>query len=292
MNTRKKAELILFATSFIWGGTFVVVKLGLNAVSPVFYTAVRFLIAFTIFLPLFYSRTFPLSKTVIRKGLILGGFLLVGFITQVIGLNITTASKSGFFTGMLVVFTPLLQIIIERKFPKIGNIVGVVFVALGLFFLTSPEGSEFNVGDFLTIVCAVVYAFYIIYLDVYSDEDVFQLTFMQFAVVGFGALFYSFLFEEISFQFNSITITSLAYTSLLATLLSTYTQTKYQKDTTPTRAAVIFSIEPVLSAILAFFILNEYIGIIGAFGGALIVTGILISETSDSWKIFQKKAVE
>ena len=292
MNKQKKAELILFITSFIWGGTFVAVKLGLNDISPVLYTAVRFSIAGIIFLPLFYTRTFPLSKTVLRKGIILGLFLLAGFITQVIGLNITTASKSGFFTGMLVVFTPLLQIIIERKFPKVGNIIGVVCVTIGLFLLTSPEGSRFNVGDFLTIVCAVLYAFYIIYLDVYSDEDVFQLTFLQFAVVGIGSFLYAMFFETISFHISTTAIVSLAYTSLLATLLTTYTQTKYQKETTPTRAAIIFSIEPVLSAVVAFFILNERIGLIGVFGGALIVSGILISETSDSWKIFQREVVE
>ncbi len=288
MNKQKKAELILFITSFIWGGTFVAVKLGLNDISPVFYVAIRFLIAFIIFIPLFFTRTFPLSVTVIKKGIIIGGFLLLGFITQVIGLNITTASKSGFFTGMLVVFTPMLQIFIERKLPRIGNIVGVILVAGGLFFLTSPEGSQFNLGDFLTIICAILYAFYIIYLDVFSDEDVFQLTFMQFAIVGIGALIYSLLFEQISFHLNSNSIISLGYTGLFATLLTTYTQTKFQKDTTPTRAAIIFSIEPVLSAILAYFILHERIGIQGTFGGALVIVGILISETSDSWKIFQR----
>jgi len=293
MNAQKKAELILFLTSFIWGGTFVAVKLGLNDMSPVFYTAIRFLIALVIFLPLLYRKIFPMSIALFKQGLILGVFLLAGFITQVIGLEMTTASKSGFFTGTLVVFTPLLQIFIERKLPRIGNLVGVMLVMLGLFLLTSPEGSSFNMGDGLTLICAVLYAFYIIYLDVFtvdsdsSQQNVFPLTFMQFAVVGVGALFYSLLFEEIAFAPTATVLTSLAYTSLLATLLTTYTQTRFQKDTTPTRAAIIFSIEPVISAVFAYFILNEVLGILGIIGGAILVCGIIISQTSDSWTIFQ-----
>ena len=74
-------------------------------------------------------------------------FLFLGFVPQNIGLTMTTASKSAFITGMMVVFVPLLQFIIEKRPPKIGNIVGVLLVGVGLWFLTSPAGSEFNVGD-------------------------------------------------------------------------------------------------------------------------------------------------
>jgi hypothetical protein len=36
---------------------------------------------------------------------------------------------------MMVVFVPLLQLIIERRAPRLGNAVGVAIVALGLWFL-------------------------------------------------------------------------------------------------------------------------------------------------------------
>ena len=102
------------------------------------------------------------SDLTVLYGIILGILLSIGFITQTIGLQYTTASKSGFLTGLLVIFTPIFQLFIERKMPGKGNLLGVVLVAIGLFFLTSPQGQEFNLGDFLTLICAVVYALYII----------------------------------------------------------------------------------------------------------------------------------
>ncbi len=284
MTNRTRAESILLAMTMIWGSTFVVVKLGLADISPVFYTSLRFLISCIIFLPLFYHKIFPIPRTAWKKGIVLGFFLLAGFVTQVIGLNITTASKSGFITGTLVIFTPLLQIFIEKKFPRIGNFIGVVFVTTGLYLLTSPEGSQFNAGDFLTLCCAILYALYIIFLDMYSDEKVEVLTFLQFLFVGVGGLLYALLSEKIVFNFTTPAVLSLGYTCLFATLLTTFIQTKYQKQTTPTRAAIIFSIEPVISACLAYIILYERIGAMGILGGGLIITGILISETSDMWK--------
>jgi drug/metabolite transporter (DMT)-like permease len=69
----------------------------------------------------------------------------------------------------------------------------------------------------------------------------------------------------------------------LATVITTYTQTRYQKDTTPTRAGILFTLEPVISAVLAYFILGEILGMLGVLGGFIIVIGILISELSDKF---------
>jgi len=62
-----------------------------------------------------------------------------------------------------------------------------------------------------------------------------------------------------------------------------YTQTRFQKDTTPTRAGILFTLEPVISAVLAYFILGEILGMLGVLGGIIIVAGILISELSDKY---------
>lgn len=230
----------------------------------------------------FFKRIQTIDKSILPKGIALGILLCLGFVAQTIGLQYTSASKSGFITGLLVVFTPLMQFIIERQFPKLGNLIGVGCVTLGLYLLTSPEGSSFNFGDGLTLACAILFAIYIVYLDVISKEtDIIQLTFLQLATTGFTSISLAWLFEDVQMVFSSTSIFSLLYLTIFATLLTTYTQTRFQKETTPTRAAVIFSIEPVFSAILAYIVLDEIIGSIGVVGGAIIVTGILISQLSD-----------
>ena len=89
-------------------------------------------------------------------------------------------------------------------------------------------------------------------------------------------------FETMYFIYDARSIAGLLYLTLLATLLTTYVQTRYQKETTPTRAVVIFSIEPVVAAVLSYFMLGEVLGVPGMIGGALIIGGVLVSELSDN----------
>lgn len=268
--------------TLVWGGTFAIVKIGMLDISPILLIAVRFLAAAAFYLIFFSQKLFPIPARAIAKGSILGFFLFLGFVTQNIGLTITTASKSAFITSMMVIFVPLLQFVIERRSPKVGNILGIAVVVAGLWFLTSPSGSEFNTGDALTLVCAVVFALYIVYLDVISHEmTALQLTFIQVVSTAVFASLTTLLVEDMFFRFSAGSVVSLIYLTGFATILSLYMQTRYQKDTTPTRAVIIFSIEPVFASIIAWWLLSEYLGSLGIVGAALIIAGVLISELSD-----------
>ena len=282
MTTRSKAEFALLSMTLVWGGTFAIVKIGMMDISPILLIAIRFLIATTFYLVFFSRRLFPIPWPAVAKGSILGFFLFLGFVTQNIGLTITTASKSAFITSMMVILVPLLQFIIEKRAPKPGNILGVIIVVVGLWFLTAPSGSEFNMGDALTLVCAVVFALYIVYLDVIShDMTALQLTFIQMASTALFSFLATVLFENTFFRFSTQSVLSLVYLTGFATILTLYMQTRYQKDTTPTRAVIIFSIEPVFASIIAWWLLSEHLGDLGILGAALIVAGVLVSELSD-----------
>jgi drug/metabolite transporter (DMT)-like permease len=275
--------------TLIWGGTFPIVKIAMEYVSPVLLVAIRFSVATLVLLLFFRRRIFPLRKGAMAKGCVLALFLFLGFVAQNIGLTITTASKSAFITGLMVLFVPLLQFVIERKPPKIGNIAGIVVVVGGLWLLTSPAGAVLNTGDALTLVCAVLFAIYIVYLDVVSREmTTIQLLFLQMAATMVYSLVAAVGFERMYFIPDVKPISAILYLTLFATLLTTYGQTRFQKETTPTRAVVIFSIEPVVAAVLSYFILGEVLGTPGIIGGALIIGGVLLSELSDNIPVLKR----
>ncbi len=289
MTKKTRAELALLAMTLIWGGTFPTVKIGMEFVSPILLIAIRFSIAAILLLLFARRHIFPLPPGSIAKGSVLALFLFLGFVAQNIGLTITTASKSAFITGLMVLFVPLLQFVIEHRAPKIGNVVGILVVLVGLWFLTSPEGSALNAGDALTLVCAVLFAVYIVYLDVIAkDMSAIQLLFVQMASTSVYAIATTAAFESVYFVLNAKSVGSLLYLTLLATLLTTYVQTRYQKDTTPTRAVVIFSVEPVIAAFLSYLMLGELLGPLGVLGGALIITGVLLSELSDGIPLLKR----
>ncbi len=282
-KSRRVAEAVLLGMTIIWGGTFPVVKSGLSDISPMTFVAIRFWIASVVFVAIFWKKIIQISTPTLIRGCVLGFFLFVGFTGQTIGLSLTTASKSGFITGTLVIFTPLAQLIIEHRPPTLGNIIGIILVTVGLWIFTSPQGSELNTGDVLTLGAAVIWGVYIVCLDLFSKKhDSSQLTFLQ---VGATAILSTIVipFVEVPYIRCSMNILgALIYTAVLATVVSTYAQTRYQKETTPTRAAIIYSLEPIIAAALAYYFLNESIGSLGVLGGSLIILGLLISELSDT----------
>ena len=282
VTSRTRAELYLLSLTVIWGSTFVLTKFILESASPFVYVAIRFFVASFLFGAFFFRRLRIISKDAITKGLVLGVLLFFGFTLQTIGMKFTSASKSAFITGLMVVFTPIFQLIIERKAPKIGNIIGVILVSIGLYLLTSPKGSEFNIGDALTLGCAVLYSIYTVYLGVYGKEcDPAHLTFIQFTSTAILAAIAITFLETPHLNLTSYFLLNLTYLAVMPTIVALYVMAKYQKYTTPTRSAIIYSMEPPIASIFAFLIIGEQIGFIGIIGGTLVLSGLIISELSD-----------
>lgn len=283
MTAKGRAEWYLFATTFIWGGTFVVIKQGLTDLSPLLMVSIRFTLASLVLFPFCIKALLRADRKSIFWGCFLGFLIFAGFLLQTVGLKETTTSKSAFITTMMVIFTPLFQLILLKRRPRWGNLVGVVVVSIGLWFLTAPSGGGLNRGDLLTLLCAIVFGLFIVMLDWTTQRyDFLLITFLQ---IGFPAVCGWILlpfFEPPIFRPTQAALFALGYTAIPATVVTGYIQTRYQRDTTPTRAALIFAIEPVWAATLGFIFLHETMGKGGILGGGLIIGGILFSELSES----------
>ncbi|MCU7499838.1 MAG: DMT family transporter [Ignavibacteria bacterium] len=287
-------EGALLFNTIIWGGTFVIVKNSLNDISPMLFVGIRFLIASLVLLPFAIKELKKLDGKSARMGLVVGVFLFLGFSTQTVGLNYTTATKSGFITGSLVMFTPLLQLLIERRKPTLGAMFGSLLVLMGLVFLSVRDtsiwnlfyelGSNFNFGDVMTLLCAIFFAMQIVFLDRASRRINFKaLTFLQLSATSMLALLLAFALsalgvEPVRAEFTGSLIGGLAYTAFLATFITMTVQTRFQKEVSPTKAGIIYSFEPLFSAVFAFFALSERFTLFSFIGCALIFSGLLASE--------------
>ncbi len=292
-----KSEAILILVTLLWGATFVFVKEALNDISSMAFIAIRFFIAGLILLPFMIRKKF--TKDTTQAGILLGFLLFMGFAAQTVGLKYTSATRSGFLTGTAVIMIPLLQVLIEKRAPTKGVIIGTILVLIGISFLSSGGtsilnlfqdiGANFNLGDSLTLLCAVFFALYIIYLYVETVKyDFWILLFLQIITTAVLSVIFLFLFsfadlEQIRINVNSNLISTILYTSIFATLITTALQTKYQKNVTPAKAGIIFSFEPIFAAVFAFFILGEKITNFGYLGAGLIILGLLVSELYESF---------
>jgi drug/metabolite transporter (DMT)-like permease len=283
LSRQTTAELILFGTTFIWSSTFIVLKWGLEELSPLLFLALRFTLAAALFVLLFPAAVRGLTTAALRHGALLALFFTAGFMLQTIGLQHTTASKSAFITGLMVVFTPLVQYLWERHPPTRANLAGIAIVTVGLWLLTEPAAmGGLNIGDLLTLLCAVAFAGYIVYLDQASrPHEPLGLTFAQIMPTALYCWLGVALLEAPRFEPTWVAIGAVVYLAVAATIVTGYVMTRWQKETTPTRAVVIYTIEPVWTALMAAALLADRLTPAGLVGGGLILAGVLVSELAD-----------
>lgn len=268
----------------MWGLSFPLVKISLNSVSPGLFIFLRFSFTLILFMIIFRNKINFKNFSLWKNGLILGVFLFLGFAFQTVGLEYTTASKSGFITGTNLVILPFAQYIILRIKPKGENITGALIVLMGLYILSEAFIIVPNAGDVLTFFCAVFFAVHIVLLNKYTDNDNFlYMTFGQFLSMSVLSLIFIFTYDNFIkggafIRLNSELIAALVFTSLISTLLSILLVTKYQHFTTPLRAGIIYSMESIFAAIFAFIVLNEILNFNQMIGAAIMFTGLIISE--------------
>ncbi len=280
-----KAELSLFAVTFIWGGTFLFTKLGLDDCSPSTFIIIRFVIALTLSMIFFGSSIKLIERETIKQGIILGLLFGTGFVFQTYGLMYTTVSKSAFITGMTVPITPFVFKLVQHSKINFWSKIGVVIATSGLFIFTNPDFDAINPGDFMTLLSTVFWAFYITYMDKFTKfctnkNKTKQLVVLQFVAALIPAMFTLLIFDFSSFKFNLSTslITALAFNGILASFLVTIIHTSVQRFTNPVKAALIFSLEPIIASIIAVIAINEILSYREYSGAAILFMGLLISE--------------
>jgi drug/metabolite transporter (DMT)-like permease len=237
---------------------------------------------------IWWKYLFTINKDILRSGLILGLLFTGGFMLQTIGLKYTSVTKSAFITGMAVVFTPFAFKLIIRKKLKMAQIIGVAIAFSGLWLFTRPSIDSINLGDVLTLLSAIFWAFYITYMDVFTKdltkfENTIQLVILQFAVATPAGLIGHFLFDASNFKFvlSPNLVTAFLYNGILASVFLTIIHTSVQKYSNPVKAALIFSLEPVFASIFAILIINETFAEIEIIGAIILFAGVIISETGD-----------
>lgn len=275
-----KAELILVFIAAVWAGTFVVIKITLTDLPPFYFLTFRFFIASLLFGLISYKRIIFNDKGAVKAGLLLGVFLFLGFASQTTGLKYTTASNSALITGVNLLIIPFAQYFITGRKAAVENWIAVFVVMIGLFLLTRPLESGLNPGDLITLICAFAWAFYIVYLDVFTKKyELLMLTFLQFTCVFILSLLFALIFENTSsINLNTNSILGLLYTALPATLMATFLITKYQKETTPVRAALLITFEQPAAVIMAVIFLHDSFNFMQIVGGVLMLGGIVFTE--------------
>jgi drug/metabolite transporter (DMT)-like permease len=219
------------------------------------------------------------------QGVSLGIVLFLCYLFQTLGLERTTASNAGFLSGLGMVWVPLLSGPLVGKKPGGFALAGVGLAVAGLLLLTWRTPWELNPGDLLIIVSSFFIALHILGVDTLSECcDGRALAFVQIATMAVLCLSASLLLDPVTVprHVGPTLLRAVLFTSLFATGYAFWVQSSFQRLTTPTRAAIIYTLEPVAAAVFAFLLGGERLGPLGAAGGGLIVLGMLAARLRPS----------
>jgi drug/metabolite transporter (DMT)-like permease len=266
----------LIAVTAVWGVTFVQVKDAV-ALYPLFaFLAVRFVIAtLTLAVP-GAGRVRRLGRTGVAAGALLGLLLAAGYALQTAGLERTTVSSTGFVTGMYVVLTPLIALVLLRSRISAAAWVGVALSTVGLGLLSGIHAGSAT-GDLLVLAGAAVYSLQIVLMERFApryDAVAFTLVEMAAACAGLVAVARS----ELTVPHGWTVWGALVVTGVFASALAFLVQTWAQRRTSATRTALAFAMEPVFAAVFGITLAGDRLGFWGWTGCVAIMAGIVLAE--------------
>jgi len=216
----------------------------------------------------------------LRYGIITGAVVFAASVLQQTGIEMTQqAGKAAFINGLYTVLVPIFSIVLGKK-PTLLTGLGAASAFAGLYFLSVPEGlGSIQLGDMLMVLGAVGWSFHIMMIDAFTPRvRPLRFAMVQFATCSLLSAVAMFIFEQPQLSQLQAGLIPLLYGGLLSCAVAYTLQALFQRNVEPARAAILYSMESLFAAIGGFLILGEIMGWQGYLGGALMFTGILLSQ--------------
>lgn len=264
-------SILLLLTAIIWGTAFVAQSVGMDYIGPFTFNAARFLIGGTVLIPLiiYRSKKNPLlrnqsmeekrknRKTVWIGGICCGIALCGASLLQQMGIQHTIVGKAGFITTLYIIIVPLVELLFGKKIAK-KIWVGAVMAVVGLYLLCINENFSIGKGDFLVLICAVLFAVHILVIDHFAPKaDGVCLSAVQFFISGTVSAIGAILFENPNVSAMLEAVVPILYAGVMSCGVAYTLQVIGQKDMNPTVASMILSLESVISVLAGWIILGQ-----------------------------------
>ena len=283
-----QATLFILLTTALWGGTFAFIKDAVATFSVGNFLFWRFGLASILLGLVFFKHIHFSNFKLMKEGMILGVLFGLGAITQSIGLRFTSASTASFITVLEVIWVPIFIGLYQRRWPGWTVSLAVLLAVGGVLLITWQEGVHINPGDIWVVICSLFFACYTLAASKISHSgEPLTITFFQLLTIAVMSLALS--RGQISVPQTANVWLSIFYCAIFASVLAFYLQVRFQRYVTATKAAIIFSAEPIFATLTAVLYLNETISSRFVFGALLIFSGILLSEFKLKEKILPQE---
>lgn len=291
-------SILLLLTAVIWGTAFVAQSVGMDYIGPFTFNAARFLIGGTVLIPLIVYRSKKNAllknqtseekrknqKTAWIGGVCCGIALCGASLLQQMGIQHTTVGKAGFITTLYIIIVPLIELFFGKKIAK-KIWLGAVMAVIGLYLLCINENFSIGKGDFLILVCAILFAIHILIIDHFSPKaDGVVLSAIQFFVSGFISVIGAILVENPNPAAMLDAIVPILYAGVMSCGVAYTLQVIGQKNISPTVASMILSLESVISVLAGWIILGEALSAKEIVGCVIVFMAVVLVQLPEKKK--------
>lgn len=279
-------SLLLLLTATIWGFSFVAQSKGMEYVGPFTFIGVRMALGCIVLIPFVLAQNASNKRRGIKidkRALLIGGLscgvvLFFSSSFQQYGILYTTVGKSGFITALYIVLVPIFGLFLKRKTSALVWV--SAFIALiGLYLLCINEAFSVNIGDMLTLGCAVLFAVHILVVDHFAPKtDGVMLSMLQFFVNSIIGLTAAFIFEKPSLESILSAWAPLIYAGVLSCGVAYTFQIIGQKGMNPSVASLILSLESCIAVLAGWLFLNQSLSARELIGCGVMFTAIVLAQ--------------
>ena len=280
---KKLAKPMLFAAAFIWGSSFFIMKDTLDSMPVQYLLAIRFTTGAVLLGLVCWKKWRPFMKPdYLWRGGLMGLCLYLAYAIQTYGLERTTSSKNAFLTAVYCVLVPFFHWAFSRVRPDKFDILAAVLCVAGVGLVSLNGDLSINIGDLLTLLCAVFYALHIVVTaKVYPERDISLLTVFQFAFAPLFAWIGGLLTEDFpaTALSSAEVLLPMAYLGIMATTVALLFQNVGLVYSDPSSGAVILSLESVFGVLCSVVFYGDPVTVKLMAGFLLIFLAVVCSET-------------
>ena len=281
MNKQRRADLLLVLVTCFWGTSYFLTDLCMTGMTPMSLNAFRFLIGFGVLAAVFRKKMWPVSRATLKYGVLVGLALSAVYVFYAYGILYTSITNAGFICALPVVTTPLIEFAVTRKRPNKKLFAALVVCTVGMAMLTLNEQFKPALGDILCLGVAVFYGVDLVVTDRgvhQSDVDPLQMGVIQLGVVGVVTLILTLVLEKPTLPPTGKIWAAALFLAIFCTGIAFVVQTVQQQYTTASHVGLIFTLEPVFSAIVAFALAGERLRPMGYAGAVLMLASLVLME--------------
>lgn len=292
MKRSMRGNLMLLTAAMVWGMSFVSQSVGMRYVQPFTFNGVRFLLGGLALLPVIRlldrasgrsqlpaGELSAIRKSSVRAGVFCGLVLFAASTLQQQGILTSTAGKAGFITTLYIVIVPLLRSLGGKRLP-LRIWLCVLSAVVGFLLLCAGESFSVSRGELLLLCCAVMYSVHILVIDRCNvgQVDGVRLSATQFLVSGVLSLVGMVLFDAPTWAGIWSARWTILYNGLLSCGVGYTLQVLGQRDTNPTVASLLMSLESVFAVLAGWAILRELLTGRELTGCALVFLAVIVSQ--------------